>query len=253
MSMNIQDITFEKSYRGKTDNSIAWSQFIEIFNTIWGKEFHHLPKYPQILGGIYAAWTDGKGTTFNTESLEEIKSAYQDKQTAEIFIRGNPNHAPKCEVVYICANAEIRVILRAKNKEKVNSILNLVKEYFPIEIPENYELNEDSKTFVVRLASVPSPIILDFKMSDETDNDMYYLFAVLYYEYIKNKNAPLSNNEILNRLKEYGISGEKLQRADFIKTTIKNLRVKINGKELLKAVISISNIRGKGYYLLVNI
>lgn len=251
--MSMQNAIFENSYHGKTDSPISWSDFVEIFNTIWGKEFHNLPKYPQILGGIYATWVDGRGAEFKAESLEEIKRAYENYQTAEIFIQGNPNLAPKCEITYICASAEIRVILRVENEEKINSILSVVKGYLPIEIPENYWLNEDSKTFVVRLASIPNPVILDFKMSDETDNDMYYLFAVLYFEHIKNRNTPISNNELLNRLKKYNISREKLQREDFIKTTIRNLRVKINGKELLKAVISIPNIRGKGYYLLVSI
>jgi len=129
--MEDKNIIYSGTYHGKADKPISWEEFVWIFDTIWGKSFHHLPKYPEIIGHIYGTWTSKDGATHQAMSFDEIGEAYKNFETYDISLVGNPDNTPECSIYYLPAKAEVLININALSSEKVSTIINIVKSLFP--------------------------------------------------------------------------------------------------------------------------
>jgi hypothetical protein len=125
-------IEFNKLYSGRTDKRPAWKVFEEVFDLVWGKEFHSLPTFPEVTEGVSGNWLDTNGNTHNAENLDEIRQAYNyvEEEIEDFTLIGDVGgHAI---LMYYPKTKEIHFQIRSYDKEKVAASLKIIQDYFPL-------------------------------------------------------------------------------------------------------------------------
>jgi len=163
----MQGIT--NAYNGFSDEVLTQKQFLNLFDTLWDKSLRDLPRYPKVIGGIFAYWRDSKGLEHHVEHINEIIDAYKKKLTYDIYINGGINKSPKISLIYTPAHKEIYVEIRAKSLEESNKKLEIVKKLFSMQeapiIFISYATNELAladfvKTILVRYMDTKAEIFI---------------------------------------------------------------------------------------------
>lgn len=124
-------VTVTRGYIGMAPKPVAWEALVRIFDAIWGPEKHSLPKYPQIIGAAHASWHDASGAEHEASSLDEVREAYESRETALISLHGY-NETVHCYFRYCPARVEAAVEVQACDRESADRFIGAVRQEFPL-------------------------------------------------------------------------------------------------------------------------
>jgi len=242
--------TYQKTYHGLAHIPITWKALEEIFDSLWKGDYHALPKYPKILGGIKVAWTDGSNNPIEADVLDDLKQAYSNYETKEIVISGNPKHAPYCAVTYIPSRSDIQAVIQKTSESETEAILQVIKNYFPKEIKHNYWLQNTQFFYQNKGKIIVAVFSTSRKDKKDKTNYILFIFTILYEQHIKNSKVEVPDKTIRsNLIKDFGLSSDVLSRQDFLKTTVGHSRKKFKDSNLEDFVFI--KRQNKGYILII--
>jgi len=71
-------------WSGSALAAISWQTLVDIFDALFGASLHDLPKWPKVIGHTSVRWTDGCGTTYKLDHLDELREPYEQGRTGSI-------------------------------------------------------------------------------------------------------------------------------------------------------------------------
>ena len=139
-----------KDYEGSINKTPKWIVFEKIFNGIWGKEAHSLPRYPDVIGGVSASWLNNRKIRFDAESLEEVQYAFNNKEILRLTFIGNINKKPfQAYFSYTKKNNTISFRYSSEREEETDKFILFVKKYFPNPIQSKIISNDYIKPKII--------------------------------------------------------------------------------------------------------
>lgn len=125
-------VNFNEEYLGFSYLKLEWKDLVDIFDEIWGKKMHSLPRYPTIIGGVSAGWAKDDGTKIEAEKLEELKKALNDERVNTITISSEIGQDPDVYFSYSPKEKKIHFNITSKKSEVISPTISTIKKYFPI-------------------------------------------------------------------------------------------------------------------------
>lgn len=81
-------------YVGRAEEAVPWDAVERVFDAIWSAAWRSLPRYPEVIGDVWASWWDGDGLEHEADSLDEVGAAYRRFETGRIHIHGHHGDLP---------------------------------------------------------------------------------------------------------------------------------------------------------------
>jgi hypothetical protein len=69
-------------WSGSAPAAISWQTLVDIFEALFGASLHDLPEWPKVIGHTTVRWTDGSGTTYRLDRLDELREPYEQGEPA---------------------------------------------------------------------------------------------------------------------------------------------------------------------------
>lgn len=124
--------TVSRSYTGRAESPASWDSLLDLFDKAWGADARALPAYPNVIGGVFARWTDGQGNEHKADNLDELGAAYKGHETAAITITGHIEDRPRCSLHYRPARATVAFSVDAGDVATVDAFVESVRQVFPL-------------------------------------------------------------------------------------------------------------------------
>lgn len=124
--------TFSEQYSGMVEEDLSADQLASLFDAIWGVEARSLPFFPAVIGGVTARWTDGEGTVYKADHLDQVLKAFAAHETASIEFEGRLVGKPHAHFVYQPASREAAITASADEHEPLQRAVDAVKAAFPL-------------------------------------------------------------------------------------------------------------------------
>src|SRR5262249_14974567 len=124
-----------RRYVGRASKPVPWDVLSTLFDAVWGPEARSLPKYPQVIGGKHANWTDAAGNRHDAESLDEVREAYEKYATGSIKIGRlfGADSGARTEFRYWPRVATVTFEVEAADQTTADRLVEEVKKRFPLE------------------------------------------------------------------------------------------------------------------------
>lgn len=120
----------QRTYCGFTLEPVPWSALDSIFVSLFGEEGRYLKKFPDVLGGTWARWTDGAGVEYDAAHLDEIKEAYGRELTMRLSFSSfhdiRFSYTPGSDPPYACL--EVRGA-----PDEVDQRIEVMRSVFPLQ------------------------------------------------------------------------------------------------------------------------
>ncbi len=81
---SLMTVTASQTYCGFSDEPVPWSALETIFAALFGADRQGLQKFPQVVGGTWARWTDSSDLEHDASHLNDVKNAYGQELTKQI-------------------------------------------------------------------------------------------------------------------------------------------------------------------------
>lgn len=121
-----------RKYAGRASGPISSFALSRIFDSIFGNEARSLPKYPNYIGSITAAWNDSIGNKHEADYFDEVLQAYEKDEASFISFQGWGEGIPFSSFLYIPKKAEAHIDVEAEDEATAERIIGVVKGEFPL-------------------------------------------------------------------------------------------------------------------------
>ena len=118
--------TFQLSYSGEAPKALAWDDLLAIFDELFGMEARSLAKFPSVLGGTWSGWYDARNVKHEADSLNEVRQAYDRKETAEIYFSSGTTY-----FLYTPGSLRALIKIQSESENRAEQCLAIVRAYFP--------------------------------------------------------------------------------------------------------------------------
>lgn len=119
-----------RTYCGFASEPVPWSALDAIFVSLFGDAGRDLQKFPDVIGGTWARWTDGADIEYDAANLDDVKEAYSKKLTKRLSFSSfhdiHFSYSPGSQPPYACL--EVR-----GSPEEVDRYINVTRGAFPLQ------------------------------------------------------------------------------------------------------------------------
>lgn len=123
-----------RRYLGRANEAVPWEALSALFDAVWGPEARSLPKYPKVIGGIGADWTDAEARRHEAGSLDEVREAYEKHETATISIHRLFDGDSRTRTDFRYWPAQAKVLFEVEADESTaERLVEEVRKLFPLE------------------------------------------------------------------------------------------------------------------------
>lgn len=109
-----------------------WATLERLFEALWGKSAHSLPRFPDIHGIVSASWIDKLGTRYTAKHLNEVRDAYARDEPVLIEFSGGLGDPVEAYLRYWPKTAEIEAELTTGDPRTAERLLETMRREFPL-------------------------------------------------------------------------------------------------------------------------